>query len=88
MDRSPPFHGGSTGSNPVGVTNFFSTAKTNRIDIDRPHRLMDRSPPFHGGSTGSNPVGVTSQKSASQEQAIFVLLNDYLMLLCDFPKIK
>ncbi len=20
MDRSPPFHGGSTGSNPVGVT--------------------------------------------------------------------
>ena len=30
MVKTPPFHGGNTGSNPVGVTNvFFAIAKNN-----------------------------------------------------------
>ena len=47
---------------------------------------MDRSPPFHGGSTGSNPVGVTSQKSASQEQAFFVFVEDDYLVLPSIPE--
>ena len=41
MVRTSPFHGGNTGSSPVGVSSVGQAVKTS---------------PFHGGNTGSSPV--------------------------------
>ncbi len=64
--KTPPFHGGNTGSSPVGFNGNMLTFLMVKYILKKSFTVLMiwllgqavKTPPFHGGNTGSSPVGV------------------------------